>query len=125
MLEPLSGYLLLAQRLYSHGQDAASGWNFGPSENDTRPVAEVVERLARLWGGGARWQLAAGAHPYEARHLKLDCSKARAHLGWIPRTSLDEGLAWTAEWYRAWHAGEDVARATESQIERYFALTSS
>ena len=121
VLEPLAGYLLLAQRLCARGQEAASGWNFGPSEQEARPVAEVVDQLARLWGDGARWQLAAGAHPHEAHHLKLDCSKARAHLGWRPRSSLDEGLAWTADWYRAWHAGADLARITEAQIERYLA----
>jgi CDP-glucose 4,6-dehydratase len=123
VLEPLSGYLMLAQQLFSNGQERASGWNFGPSGQDVRPVAEIVDRLAGLWGSSARWQLAQGAHPHEAHHLKLDCSKARAQLGWIPRIDLDEGLAWTSDWYLAWHAGADMARTTGAQIDKYLAMS--
>ncbi len=119
VFEPLAGYLLLAEMLYVHGQAYAEGWNFGPREADTRAVAEVVGRFAELWGGGARWEAAAGAHPHEARSLRLDCAKANARLGWRPHLALDEGLAWTAEWYRAWRDRMDLRRVSEMQIERY------
>lgn len=120
VLEPLTGYLRLAEELCARGQEMASGWNFGPDEQEVRPVAEVVGQLARLWGEGARWRLAAGEHPREAGRLALDCSKARARLEWAPRLCLDEALEWTVDWYRSRHAGADVARLTEAQVARYF-----
>lgn len=119
VLEPLAGYLTLAQSLFSDGAAFAQAWNFGPAEGEAKPVAEIVEKLALLWGDGARWRPAGGEHPHEAHHLKLDCSKARALLGWVPRAGLDEALAWTAEWYRAWHDKGDLRSLTEAQIERY------
>jgi len=119
VLEPLAGYLTLAQSLFTDGAAFAQAWNFGPAEGEAKPVAEIVAKLALLWGDGARWQPAGGDHPHEAHHLKLDCSKARALLGWAPRAGLDEALAWTAEWYRAWHDKGDLRSLTESQIERY------
>lgn len=119
VLEPLSGYLTLLERLWSEGQVFAEGWNFGPHETDVRTVASVVGGLAELWGENVHWQLATGAHPHEAHHLKLDCSKARVLLGWVPRLPLDQGLAWTAEWYRAWRDHGDLQRLTEEQIKRY------
>ena len=119
VLDPLCGYLALIERLWSEGQVFAEGWNFGPQEVDARPVAEMVDRLAELWGEGACWQLAAGAQPHEAHHLKLDCAKARTLLGWKPRLPLDTGLVWTAEWYRAWHSNVDMRRVTEEQITCY------
>jgi CDP-glucose 4,6-dehydratase len=125
VLEPLSGYLLLAERLWEKGAEYAEGWNFGPRDEDARPVAWVVERLATLWGEGANWECDFQAHPHEARFLKLDCSKARHRLGWSPRLPLEQGLAWTADWYRAHQLGHDLREVTLEQIERYEALESS
>lgn len=125
VLEPLSGYLTLLERLWSEGQLFAESWNFGPHESDARTVASVVGGLAELWGENAGWQLAAGAHPHEAYHLKLDCAKARTLLGWVPRLPLNQGLAWTAAWYRAWHDHGDLQRVTKEQIERYQKMESS
>jgi CDP-glucose 4,6-dehydratase len=125
VLEPLSGYLLLAEKLHCNGQAYAESWNFGPNEADARAVAEVVGRMAELWGEGARWRVAAGAHPHEARSLRLDCTKAHARLGWRPRLPLDQGIAWTAEWYRGWRDGMDMRPLSEAQIERYESLTLS
>jgi CDP-glucose 4,6-dehydratase len=122
VLEPVGGYLLLAQRLWEDGRPFADAWNFGPSEADAWPVAQIVDRLADLWGGGARWEQDPGHHPHEAHLLRLDCSKARARLGWRPRLPLDEALGWIVEWHRAWLAGGATRRATEAQIDRFMRL---
>lgn len=119
VLEPLAGYLSLAEKLYLEGQAFAEGWNFGPSDTDARPVAEVVSRLAELWGKGASWRPSPGAHPHEARLLRLDCSKARARLSWRPRLALDQALVGTVEWYRAWSERADMRKFSDGQIERY------
>ena len=118
VLEPLSGYLRLAERLCGDGPRFASGWNFGPGDADARPVRWVVEELARRWGGGARWEIDAGEHPHEAHFLKLDISKARADLGWQPRLSLGQALDWTV----AWHRAAEPRAVCLDQIARYESL---
>ncbi|MCP3981369.1 MAG: CDP-glucose 4,6-dehydratase [bacterium] len=122
VLEPLHGYLMLAEKLWEDGETHAEGWNFGPRDEDALPVCEVVERLAALWGGGARWELDADEHPPEANYLKLDSSKACRRLGWQPRLDLARTLEWVVEWYRAYHDGCDVRDLSVSQIERYESL---
>lgn len=125
VLEPLSGYLLLAQRLCESGADVADGWNFGPADSDARPVQDVVGRITELWGDGARWALDANPHPHEAHYLKLDCSRARQLLGWRPRLALGDALQWTVEWYRAHGAGADMNAFCLEQIARYQSLESA
>jgi CDP-glucose 4,6-dehydratase len=122
VLEPLSGYLTLAERLATDPDDAGEAWNFGPAVEDARPVAWVVERLAELWGEGARWERDTAAHPHEAGLLQVDASKARARLGWAPRLRLDEALAWTVEWYRGFEGGADASGLTLEQIDRFQTL---
>ncbi|MGU3454590.1 CDP-glucose 4,6-dehydratase [Methylobacterium fujisawaense] len=120
VLEPLSGYLQLAEALSGDdGWRYAEGWNFGPSEADCRPVSEIVTDLTRVWGENANWQLASGAHPHEATFLKVDASKARAKLNWDQRLQLSEALDWTGTWYREQNRGADAAALTLEQIERY------
>jgi CDP-glucose 4,6-dehydratase len=119
VLEPLSGYLALAERLFRDGPAFAEGWNFGPVDEDAKTVEWIVDKLAAKWGDGAQWLADAGQHPHEAHFLKLDSSKARARLGWAPRVRLEEALEWVVEWYRAEAAGADVRQNTEEQIERY------
>jgi len=119
VLEPLSGYLVLAQRLWDDGASFASAWNLGPRDEDARPVQWIVERLVDLWGDGARWQLDGGGHPHEAHFLKLDISKARASLGWHPRWRLSEALDHIVTWHRAWLAGDDVRALCLRQIDKY------
>jgi CDP-glucose 4,6-dehydratase len=120
VLEPLSGYLLLAERLMSeNGQTYGSGWNFGPRDDDAIPVASLVEKLAKLWGDGATYTIDKNPQPHEATFLKLDCSRARASLGWQPRLSVDLALAWTVEWHKAHLQGKDMLAMTISQIERF------
>lgn len=119
VLEPLRGYLRLAEALYEDGAGYGEGWNFGPDPSDARPVEWIVEHLSRSWGEGARWELETQTQPHEAGCLKLDCSKAAARLGWKPRLCLREALSLTAEWYRARQAGEPMRDFTLAQIEAY------
>jgi CDP-glucose 4,6-dehydratase len=119
VLEPLSGYLMLAQRLYIDGKGFAEGWNFGPSELDVRPVQWIVENMARQWGEEAKWQMDGGQHPHEANYLKLDISKARSKLGWTPRWTLEESLLNIIEWHKRWLTGEDVSVICLEQIQKF------
>lgn len=120
VLEPLRGYLKLAERLYHEGPAFAEAWNFGPSDDDARPVGWLVDRLCSLWGPPARWERdAAGGQPHEAYFLKLDCSKASAKLGWRPSLCLEDALSWTVDWYKCFEGGGDVRALTEEQIARY------
>lgn len=119
VLEPLSGYLLLAQSLYTNGQTDAEGWNFGPRDEDARPVQWIVEHLCKIWGQGASWALQPGNHPHEAHFLKLDISKARQRLRWAPRWSLDTALAHVTTWHQAWLNGQDMRAVCLQQISEY------
>jgi CDP-glucose 4,6-dehydratase len=119
VLEPLGGYLLLAERLWSDGARFSQAWNFGPADRDARPVAELMDRLVGLWGDGLHWQTDAGSHPHEATQLRLNSAKARKQLGWRPRLELDQALAWTVDWYKASLRGEDMRALTAGQIARY------
>lgn len=125
VLEPLRGYLMLAERLAEDPGLFASAWNFGPDEADAKPVSWIANELARSWGGRASWTQDAGSHPREAQVLKLDASKAKACLGWHPVLPLDMALEWIAEWYRAFQAGDDLGRLTRTQIGRYETLLES
>lgn len=123
VLEPLAGYLALAERLAADGGEGfAEAWNFGPADEDCRPVSAVVDRLGRAWGEGAAWHLSPGPHAHEASFLKVDSSKARARLGWERRLGLDQALAWTAAWYKHHGEGGDAAALARAQIARYEAL---
>jgi CDP-glucose 4,6-dehydratase len=122
VLDPLRGYLMLAERLSDCPSRFACGWNFGPVEADVQPVSSVADELARLWGAGASWVQNSAVHPYEAHLLKLDTSKAKASLNWHPVLPLPLALAWIVEWYRAFDAGENLPALTREQIERYEAL---
>jgi CDP-glucose 4,6-dehydratase len=115
----LNGYLMLAERLWTAGADFAEAWNFGPSDEDVRPVQWIVERLSTLWGDGAAWAVDDSGQLVEARLLRLDSSKARARLGWSPRLPLDRALEWVVEWYRERARGADVRSVTETQIARF------
>jgi CDP-glucose 4,6-dehydratase len=116
VLNPLSGYLLLAQALCEDAE-CATAWNFGPTEHDARPVGWLVERLAEQWPGGLSWSLDDGPHPHEARYLKLDSSRARSRLGWRPPVELADALASIVAWYRALQEGQDMREVTVAQIE--------
>jgi CDP-glucose 4,6-dehydratase len=119
VLEPLSGYLLLAERLYKEGQRYAGSWNFGPDAVGERPVQAIVEQLAGLWGEGARWKQDCGHHPHEASYLKLDCSKARKQLDWHPVWSLEQTLERIVRWHKAWLQGSNMHDYTCAEINDY------
>jgi CDP-glucose 4,6-dehydratase len=119
VLEPLSGYLTLAERLFHGGPMFAEGWNFGPRDDDAKPVEWIVRRMTELWGPGAQWQLDPSAQPHEAHYLKLDISKAASRLGWLPVLRLDEALQLTVDWTRQRATGADVKSLTQNQIQQY------
>lgn len=123
VLEPLSGYLLLAERLYIEGQSFAEGWNFGPNSDDARPVKWIVERMINQWGHGASWQIDDRKHPHEAHYLKLDISKAKAKLGWSPRWTLEKALEQITDWHRAWMNNSDMKAVCLRQIKDYHSTT--
>ncbi|HPF58170.1 MAG TPA: CDP-glucose 4,6-dehydratase [Candidatus Competibacteraceae bacterium] len=119
VLEPLSGYLTLAERLFIEGPAFAEGWNFGPAEADARPVQWLVDRLAVLWGNGATWKLDEEPHPHEAHYLKLDCAKTQTHLGWTPRWNLEEALAKAIEWYQSFFNHVDMQQLSLHQLAEF------
>jgi CDP-glucose 4,6-dehydratase len=119
VLEPLSGYLALAERLYTDGPAFAEGWNFGPEDSDTQPVEWIVERLTSTWGAGASWVLDKNPQPHEATFLKLDCSKARSQLGWRPQWTLPITIDKIVEWFKAAQQGADMRALTLTQINSY------
>jgi CDP-glucose 4,6-dehydratase len=122
VLNPLSGYLALAERL-CEDPEAATAWNFGPPEADARPVGWVVERLDAMWPGGLRWEPDGKEHPHEARYLKVDSSRARARLGWAPRWSLDRALESIVEWYGALRESGDMREVSLAQLDAFRAAT--
>jgi CDP-glucose 4,6-dehydratase len=122
VLEPLSGYLVLAQKLFTHGSAFAEAFNFGPAEEGAKSVQWIVEQLTQSWGNGACWHLDAGIYPHEAHYLKLDCSKARDMLGWQPNWNLDQALQAIVVWHRAFSSHQsstDMRALCLQQITEY------
>lgn len=118
VLDAVSGYLRLAENLAQEGYQFANAWNFGPGEDSEVTVEAIVNRVASLWGRGARWERDHDDHPHESAYLRLDCSKAANFLGWQPNIDLDEALRLTVEWYRSFHDGGDVRALAQAQIEK-------
>ncbi|MEO5365898.1 MAG: CDP-glucose 4,6-dehydratase [Magnetococcus sp. WYHC-3] len=119
VLEPLSGYLMLAQQLWHSGPAFVGGWNFGPSDADAQPVESVVRQLCALWGSDAGYRVDGGFHVHEASYLKLDCSKAASALGWRPRWTLSKALEMIVRWARGQQAGEPLDHLTRTQIQAF------
>lgn len=119
VLEPLSGYLVLAQALYDRGTFASGAWNFGPNEGDARSVKDLIELLISKWKTPAAWVQDGQTHPHEANFLKLDCSKARQILRWQPKWSLEIALDAIVQWNEAFKAGDDMLNVTKNQIKSY------
>jgi CDP-glucose 4,6-dehydratase len=118
VLNPLSGYLVLVQALWDD-HSFATGFNFGPADDDVQPVAHVVERLTAAWPDKIDWRIDPGPHPHEATWLKLDSSRARARLGWQPLWNLDQALASIGQWYVALQDGRDMREITRAQIAEF------
>jgi CDP-glucose 4,6-dehydratase len=121
VMEPLGGYLILAEKLCSHGPNFSGPWNFGPGDEDAQPVIRIVEWLASKWGNSASWTIETGNQPHEAQYLKLDCSKARAKLGWRPLWRLSTALERILDWHLAHCRGADMRDVTLRQIQEYSA----
>jgi CDP-glucose 4,6-dehydratase len=119
VLEPLAGYLLLAQALYNQPNNYAEGWNFGSHDDDAKPVQFIVEHLAGIWGESAKWELDANKNPHEANYLKLDCSKAKARLHWNSKWFLNDALEKIVEWHQSFLSGADMKFVSLSQIKAY------
>ena len=119
VLEPLSGYLILAQSLYQDGEKFSSAWNFGPKDKDNRSVQEVITSLSKQWGLGATWQQDTSFQPHEAGLLKLDCSKASKQLRWEPKWDLETAIEKIIEWHKAYQVKENMQALTLKQIDQY------
>jgi CDP-glucose 4,6-dehydratase len=118
VLEPLYGYLLLAERLHDD-PSYCGGWNFGPQTDESASVQHVADTLASHWGKGAGWAQDPGEHPHEAQTLKLDSTKARVEIGWSPRLRLETALQLTGDWYKAWNQRVDLLPVTREQVASY------
>jgi CDP-glucose 4,6-dehydratase len=119
VLEPLSGYLVLAEALFERGADFGGAWNFGPQDSDARSVQDVIELLISNWGSPAAWKQDGALQPHEAHFLKLDCSKAMQELNWSARWSLEKAILAIVEWQQAYSNGEDMLVMTRKQIDAY------
>jgi CDP-glucose 4,6-dehydratase len=119
VLDPLCGYLILAERLTDAPGAFGEAWNFGPVDTDTRSVGWIADRIVSVWGGSARWEKVAGDELHEAHVLKIDASKARHHLGWSPALGFDAGIDWTVNWYKSVLGGRPALAVTEEQIDHY------
>ncbi len=119
VLEPLSGYLLLIENLYTNGIKFADAWNFGANDEDTKPVKWIVEKLTLLWGLETAWELDMTPQLHEANYLKLDCSKAKTELGWHPRWNLEKSLVKIVDWHKNQLQGQDMRAFTLQQIASF------
>ncbi|KZL51582.1 CDP-glucose 4,6-dehydratase [Nodularia spumigena CENA596] len=119
VLEPLNGYLMLAEKLFTHGSVYCGGWNFGPNESGVKTVAWVVNQLQKFWGKDANWIQDGGVQPHEANLLTLDCSKARTQINWEPKLDLTTALAWIVDWTKAWEQGCDMQQKSQAQIQQF------
>ena len=120
VLEPLTGYLSLCERLYNSGPAFAEGWNFGPDDADAQNVEWIISKICKFWGGKAAYELDKSPQPHEANYLKLDCSKAKAMLSWYPKWNLETTLQSIVDWTKAYQAKEDMRQVSLSQINQYF-----
>jgi CDP-glucose 4,6-dehydratase len=119
VLDALSGYMLVAQRLLEGCDAFACGWNFGPSDEDTQPVQWIADRMVAAWGSDIGWKRPDGPQPHEAVLLKLDCSKARGELGWRPRLRLGDALQKVVDWHRQVADGVDAREVSRAQLNEY------
>jgi CDP-glucose 4,6-dehydratase len=119
VLEPLSGYLVLAQHLYEDGITYAEGWNFGPKDEDCKPVNWILDKMVAKWGKGAGWELDKNNNPHEAGYLKLDCSKAAMHLNWYPKWNLEDTLESIINWHQYYLTGKNIKEQCLLEIANY------
>lgn len=119
VLEPLSGYLILAENLFNHGEQFAGAWNFGPHDSDCKSVEWILNKMKLIWGEGANWELDKNSHPHEAGFLKLDCSKANQLLKWNPHWNLSYTLELISNWHKNWLQGSDMKQYCLTEIGKF------
>ena len=119
VMEPLRGYLMLAEQLFKQGPNFGDAWNFGPNDEDVKSVGWIAQEMAYLWGEGAQYQIDTGDHPHEANYLKLDISKARSRLDWHPYLNIKDALALTIDWSKQLKRGADMRQITLNQFQAY------
>jgi CDP-glucose 4,6-dehydratase len=120
VLEPLTGYLLLAEKLFTNGPEYAEAWNFGPDDMDTQNVEWIIDNLSSLWGEFASFSIDKFPQPHEAHFLKLDCSKSKARLKWQPRWNIEVALKSIVDWNKAFIKNDDIRQTCFNQIDRYY-----
>ncbi|NVN95420.1 MAG: CDP-glucose 4,6-dehydratase [Bacteroidetes bacterium] len=120
VLEPLSGYLILAEKLFNNGVEFAEAWNFGPDDNDAKNVEWITSKMCKLWGENAAYEIDNNPQPHEANYLKLDCSKAKNILDWHPRWNLEQSLSYIIDWNKSFLKGDDMREVCKIQIREYF-----
>jgi len=123
VLDPLNGYLTLAEKLWSSGPEYSEGWNFGPVTNDEKPVKWIVEKLIEQRDKNIEWSIDDDIKPHEENYLKLDCSKATMRLDWKPKMNLEQGLDWIIDWYKQYEKNNDMRKVTEKQIDDFQLLS--
>jgi CDP-glucose 4,6-dehydratase len=119
VLEPLSGYLCLAEHLYNNPKEYAESWNFGPRDTEARTVGWIADGVLKSWGRGLKWEAATGEQLHEATYLKLDCSKAATRLQWTPKWNIEKTLDATVSWYKAYNKKADMRAFTLAQMSDY------
>ena len=122
VLDPLCGYLILAERLTDDPASYGQGWNFGPVDEDARPVSWIADRVVSIWGNTSRWERVTGDKLHEATFLKVDFLKARKHLDWSQTLRLDAGIDWTVNWYKEFMGSKPALTLTEKQIDQFMNL---
>ena len=122
VLEPLFGYLILAQRMWEEGKEFSEPWNFGPDETDCKSVKWILEKISKEWNDGFSWKEDTKDNPHEAEMLKLDCTKAKKRLGWKTKLDVTETIEWTVNWYKEYFKNSDMKEYTENQIDKFVSL---
>jgi len=121
IMDPLNGYLMLIEKLWSKGTQYNEGWNFGPLE-DNKSVKWIVEKLTEYWDREIKLELDKENNPHEENYLSLDCSKAKNRLDWMPKLDLEKALVWTSDWYKDYEQNKDMRQITEEQITNFNSL---
>lgn len=119
VLDPLQGYIILAENMWNDGKQFAGSWNFGPDENDCKPVKWILEKISSEWSEKLIWNNDVKDNPHEANLLRLNCKKSKEKLGWNSRLNLEKSLLWTVDWYKEYFRGSNMREFTERQIEEY------
>ena len=122
VLEPLNGYMLLAEKLYQNGDQFSEAWNFGPNDENAVPAVKIIAMIYEHWGTEHNWKLADINSIHESTFLKLDSSKARMKLDWKPKLTLEETIQWTSDWYRGFSEKQDIFKMTMDQIKQFIKL---